>query len=193
MNKNEKIITIPNILSFIRLMLIPVVVILIDSDEMIPALIVFLLACATDVIDGFIARHYHLQTRLGTWLDPLADKLMAICVLLIFTNKKIFPMFVLVTILLKELLMLIGGGMAIKNGHTVPSNVFGKIAAAMLNTCIGSGFLNEYLYPYYMWATYITLGAVIFAFVQYAVKYGRCCFTRADAAANAAVNKQEKL
>lgn len=192
MNKNEKIITIPNILSFIRLMLIPVVVILVELDEMIPALIVFLLACATDVVDGFIARHYHLQTRLGTWLDPLADKLMAMSVLLMFTKKKIFPMFVLITILLKELLMLIGGGMAIKNGHTVPSNVFGKIAAAMLNTCIGSGFLNDYLYPYYMWATYITLGVVIFAFVQYAIKYGHCCFTKAEVVANASVKKQKK-
>ena len=160
-------------------MLIPVVLTYIRKKKLIVAFFFFIAACITDVIDGFIARKCNMQSRLGTWLDPLADKLMALCVLLAFTRLHIFPPIVPIIIFSKEMIMLICGAIAIKNGHTVPSNIVGKIAAFMLNTCIASGFLHEYLYPYYIWATYVTLGFVLVAFVNYAIKYGHCCFEKA--------------
>ncbi|MBP3940709.1 MAG: CDP-alcohol phosphatidyltransferase family protein [Christensenellaceae bacterium] len=176
----EKFLNIPNILTLIRLLLIPVVVTLIVDGETIAAFWLFGLACFTDVLDGYIARKYKLQTRLGTWLDPLADKLMAVSVLVTFTLNGIFPVFVIAVVATKELAMMIGGFLVIKNGHTAPANVFGKVAALLLNASIASGFFHEQLYPYYIWATYITLGFVLLAFVQYAFKNGKLCFTKAE-------------
>lgn len=180
----ENNFNIPNVLTFIRLAFIPVVIILIVKRLMMWALGFFLAACFTDVLDGYIARKYHLQTKLGTWLDPLADKLMALSVLYTFTRTQIFPPVILIIIALKEAAMLVGGALAINNGHMVPSNVFGKTAALFLNTSIASGFFHEQLYPYYIWATYITLGVVLVAFVQYAIRNGKLCFTKAESKKN---------
>ena len=85
--RKEKIINLPNILALIRLLLVPVVVWLIFQERMITAMFVFLAACLTDLLDGYIARRYHLITQLGTFLDPMADKLMAVFVIIAFTAK----------------------------------------------------------------------------------------------------------
>ena len=107
--RKEKIINLPNILALIRLLLVPVVVWLIFQERMITAMFVFLAACLTDLLDGYIARRYHLITQLGTFLDPMADKLMAVFVIIAFTAKGILPLAVTIVIFAKELLMLVGG------------------------------------------------------------------------------------
>ncbi|MGI6665590.1 MAG: CDP-alcohol phosphatidyltransferase family protein [Christensenellaceae bacterium] len=166
----ETIFNLPNLLALLRLLLVPVVVGLILSDKMVAALSVFLTACLTDILDGFIARKYGLITKLGTWLDPLADKLMAISVIVCFTYKGILPLFVMIIIFTKEMLMLLGGLIAVQKGAATPANIFGKIASFVLNVAIASGFLYQYLSPYYLWVTYGALVCSIIAFVQYAVK-----------------------
>lgn len=171
-NSGHQVWNIPNILSMIRLLLVPPTVALIVLNKMVPALILFLVACATDLLDGWIARHYNMKTVLGTWLDPLADKLMAICVLVSFTlvEAQILPWYVTLAILLKEMLMLIGGIFVVYNGYATPSNRWGKLAALVLNVCIGAGFLYEYFTPWYLYATYVALVLVWAAFIQYAIK-----------------------
>jgi len=171
-------LNIPNILTVFRLCMVPVVVILIAQDQMITALVCFLIACGTDLLDGYIARKYGLVTKLGIWLDPLADKLMALCVLITFTCRGIFPLWVTLIVLVKELLMLIGGLIVLRKGYSTPSNRFGKAAALLLNVCLGSGFLYQYFAPYYLYATYIVLAVVVAAFIQYAVKNGHLVFAK---------------
>lgn len=167
--RKEKIINLPNILALIRLLLVPVVVWLIFKECMIAALIVFLSACLTDLLDGYIARHYKLITQLGTVLDPMADKVMAVFVVIAFTIKGVLPLVVTVVIFLKELLMLIGGILTAKNNRVVlPSNLFGKIAAFVFNTAIGTCFLHEYLDPFYRYFIYIALAGSVASMVQYA-------------------------
>lgn len=63
MKKSE--FNLPNILSIIRILLVPVALVLIFKDKMVAALIVFLVACLTDLADGYIARHYNLITENG--------------------------------------------------------------------------------------------------------------------------------
>ena len=67
---------LPNILSSLRLCMVPVFVVLFLMGNLIPAVIVFILAGATDVLDGYIARHFNCTSTLGKVLDPLADKLL---------------------------------------------------------------------------------------------------------------------
>jgi len=67
---------LPNLLTLIRILLIPLFVILIIDKSFLWALIVFALAGITDGIDGLIARITHQRTELGAYLDPIADKLL---------------------------------------------------------------------------------------------------------------------
>ena len=73
----DQILTIPNMLSFFRMALIPVIVWVYCGLEMpLLALAFILLSGLTDIIDGYIARKYHLVTNFGKFMDPLADKLL---------------------------------------------------------------------------------------------------------------------
>ena len=175
---SEKNFNFPNILATIRLLLVPVVIYLIMKDNMTAALIVFIAACATDLLDGFIARKYNLVTRLGIWLDPLADKLMAVSIIICFVIKGILPLFVAIVIFVKEFLMLFGGLLVISKHEMVPANKFGKIASFILNVAVASGFLYKVLDPYYLWVTYVALAFSVLAFVQYALKNWHLIFKK---------------
>ena len=167
---------IPNILSVIRILLIPVTVMLILKGTMTPALIVFLIACFTDLADGHIARKYNFISRTGMWLDPLADKLMAVSVLVTFAVRDIIPLFVVITIFAKELLMIIGGMIVVSKKRNAPANKFGKFASFLLNTAIGTGFFYLKWSPWYLYGVYVALAFAVFAFVQYAVKNWKLMF-----------------
>ena len=156
-------------------------VVLIVYQHMIFALLTFLLACATDLVDGYIARKYNLITRLGVWLDPLADKCMAIAVLVTFTFCGIMPPLVIIVVFVKEFLLLLGGLIILRKGFTTPSNKFGKTAAFVLNVAIASGFMYQYWAPYYLYFTYVALVGVVVAFIQYACKNGRLLFQKKPA------------
>ena len=68
--------TIPNLLSLLRMGLVPLFIIAVTDGEPRRALVVFVVAGVTDALDGFIARFYHQQTLLGSYLDPVADKML---------------------------------------------------------------------------------------------------------------------
>lgn len=168
--KKKEIFNVPNILSMIRLCMIPATVILIVYDRLLWGLAVFITAELTDLLDGYIARKHNLITKLGSWLDPLADKLMALAVLITFFTKGIVPPVVLAVVLIKELLMIIGGAIVVKRGYATTANVYGKVAGLMLNLAIGSGFMHFIWAPYDQYAMYAATVFVVVAFVQYAVK-----------------------
>ena len=165
----EKIWTLPNILSFIRLLLVPATAVLIAQREIMWAFACFLVACLTDLLDGYLARSNGEVTKLGSVLDPLADKLMAMAVLISFAAAEILPLFVVIVILAKEACMLAGGALLLSKKIIIPANIYGKIAGFLLNISIASGFFAMWLYPYYLYAVYVALVFVIVAFVQYAV------------------------
>jgi len=70
--------TIPNLLSLLRMGLIPVFVITVVNGDLRKALLVFLVAGVTDALDGAIARFWHQESPLGAYLDPIADKLVLV-------------------------------------------------------------------------------------------------------------------
>ena len=85
------IITIPNLVTFLRMALIPVFAILIFYGQFAWAFFVFFVAGASDGIDGFVARRFNQQSELGTILDPIADKLLMTTAFIILTLPNIFP------------------------------------------------------------------------------------------------------
>jgi cardiolipin synthase len=102
---------LPNFLSLLLLALVPVFVGVFIQPEQNShkwAALVYAIASVTDVMDGFIARRYHMTTRLGRILDPLADKLMAFTVLICISVTGIVPYWAVVIFFLKEAAMGIG-------------------------------------------------------------------------------------
>lgn len=159
---------LPNILTLVRIGLVPVATILIYFGMMLPALITYLTACITDLLDGYIARKYQLITSEGVLLDPLADKLMAVFAVIAFTVTGILPVFVLIIVLIKELLMISGGIFLYFKDIVAPANTFGKMAAFLLNTSIAFTFLHEYVAPWHIYFIYFALAFMVAAFLQYA-------------------------
>ncbi|MBO4251235.1 MAG: CDP-alcohol phosphatidyltransferase family protein [Clostridia bacterium] len=130
----NKVITVPNILSVIRLCLIPVIIWeYIFLENYFWAAITVVISGATDVVDGFIARKFNMVSHVGRILDPAADKLTQIAViacLCVRFNMMIVPLAILVV---KEL---VNGIIALKmlktTGKTINSEWHGKLATVFL-------------------------------------------------------------
>lgn len=142
---------VPNTLTMLRFLMIPLYVVLFTKGHKYWALGVFLLAGLTDVLDGWIARHYNLITDFGKLADPLADKLMCITAMLSMTigNEEIppvMPAVVLIVILTKELMMLVGGLIMLRRHHIVVySKPIGKAAQALLTVGLTATYFHDYL------------------------------------------------
>ena len=159
---------IPNIITMARFFLIPVAVVLIYFDMMLSALIVYTAACATDLLDGYIARKKNLVTNEGKLLDPLADKLMAVFAVTAFTVAGVLPVFILIVLLVKELMMIAGGILLYFKNVVVPSNTFGKIAAFAFNVSVGLTFLYKCVSPWHIYFMCFALALSLVALGQYA-------------------------
>lgn len=159
---------LPNILTLVRFLLVPVATVLVYFDIIIPALAVYLAACATDLLDGYIARKHNLITDEGALLDPLADKLMAIFVVAAFTVTGVLPVYILIILLAKELLMVGGGIFLYFRKIVTPANAFGKISAFTLNTAIAFTFLYKCVDPWHIYFMYFGLALMLAALGQYA-------------------------
>ena len=123
---------IPNILSAIRILLVAVFVYMSFYVSDSAALIIFLLAGATDVLDGYLARRNNWITDLGKILDPFADKLMQCTVLVVLYIKHIIPMWFVIPFFAKELFTLIIGLVVIRRRSVVVvSKWYGKLAVCL--------------------------------------------------------------
>ena len=129
--------TIPNWLCFIRIALIPVFTALFVKEQYIAAFITMIVAALTDVFDGKIARKFNMVSNLGKILDPIADKLSQIAIVIILLVK--FwdgPLkYILFLFIFKELLMVIGAGKLMAKGmRPVAAEVWGKLATVVFYT-----------------------------------------------------------
>lgn len=160
---------IPNILSIIRLALVPVMAVLYVKDYMIAALCVFVAASLTDMLDGYIARKYNQITDLGKLLDPLADKLMVLSALALFYfMDRAIPLFVLIVMLVKEVLLVLGGVVVYKKrDFVVVSKIYGKISTFLFMLGVSLTFLSEYVAPYNLYVIYAAFALSIYSFFMY--------------------------
>ncbi len=120
---------IPNILTTLRLLMVPVFAYtLVELERPFTALLVFLLAGLTDVVDGIIARKFNMITKIGKVYDPLVDKIMQITAIICLAYVKIVPDWVIWFILFKEGTMIIGGCILYFNNVVIQSDWYGKCA-----------------------------------------------------------------
>lgn len=123
--------TIPNWLSFIRIALIPVFAVLFIQGHQLVAVIVMICAALTDLFDGKIARKFNQVSNLGKILDPIADKLsqMAIVIVLLYTYWENPIKYLFFFFIVKEVLMLLGGALLLSKGmRPTAAEIWGKVA-----------------------------------------------------------------
>ena len=94
--------TLANQLTVFRILLIPIFVLLLVYDARIAALIVFLLTCLSDSLDGYIARTWQQQTTLGTFLDPIADKLLMVTTFLTLALLSALPVSLTILLIVRD-------------------------------------------------------------------------------------------
>lgn len=131
-DSSDEILTIPNILSFFRILLITPFMILFLNGQYVWATVMIIISGLTDCVDGFVARHFNQVSDFGKILDPVADKLTLLAVgigICILTPEVITVMVILI---IKDLLMLIGGIALIKNDIQPPqARWYGKVGTIL--------------------------------------------------------------
>lgn len=88
---SSRIITLPNLLTVFRMVLVPIFVTLLFYQRFVLALVVFVVAGITDGLDGLLARRFDQRSQLGTVLDPIADKLMLVTAFVVLSMRSVFP------------------------------------------------------------------------------------------------------
>lgn len=146
----KKNFNVPNTLTAIRMLLIPVYIVLFVRGLKYTALIVFLAASFTDMLDGMIARRYHQITNLGKLMDPLADKLMILTVMfsMAIGNDAIpavVPWAAVGILLGKEVLMMLGGLLLLRRNVVVYSHFIGKAAHTLFIAGLTATFFHDRL------------------------------------------------
>lgn len=144
----DKVLTIPNVISFIRLCMVPVYLVLLLNGQNISAAIVFAVAAATDFLDGQIARRTHCVSKLGQLLDPVVDRtLMVAGVLGVFLAGRV-PLWIIILIVARDALVLGGGAwLLFKRSIRIPVIYPGKFATTFLFIGFAALILNWPLVP----------------------------------------------
>ena len=134
----KKIITIPNILSFFRICLIPLIVwIYLGKQDYIAAGFALLVSGLTDIVDGYIARTYNMISDVGKVLDPIADKATQAVMLLCLLSSFPLMWIPIGALIVKESFMAISGYIVIrKTGIVLGANWHGKAATVLLTACM---------------------------------------------------------
>jgi cardiolipin synthase (CMP-forming) len=130
---SSRILTIPNLLSFIRLALVPVFLVFIIVGADLAALIVLVVSSVTDYFDGVIARKFQQVSRLGQLLDPAADRLFIFAALVGLCVRDIIPWWLVVVIVGRDFMLLVLGIVLANHGYgPLPVHHLGKVATFSL-------------------------------------------------------------
>ncbi|MBA3036340.1 MAG: CDP-alcohol phosphatidyltransferase family protein [Desulfobacterium sp.] len=152
---------IPNIITIIRILLVPLFIIFLIRDLFVSALIIFAIAGLSDGLDGFIARYFNQRTELGAYLDPIADKLLIISAYVSLAVIKIIPGWLAVIVITRDVIILLGIAVFSITDITIeikPSLVskcttvaqLGTVVFILFNPTVSDASLIKY---YIYWAT----------------------------------------
>ena len=139
----DKVFTIPNLISFIRLCLVPLYLFLLLRGKDIAATFVFAFAASTDWVDGQIARRTHAVSKLGQLLDPAVDRILMIAGVLGLLLVERLPLWVVVVVVLRDLFLIVGAAWLLKRHQIRIAVVYpGKVATTFLFVGFAGLLLN---------------------------------------------------
>jgi len=113
-------VNLPNLISLLRLLLVPVTVWLLVAGEMMAAFWVFVAAGLSDAVDGFIAKRFDMATELGRYLDPLADKALLVSVYVMLGIRGGLPDWLVILVVSRDVLILGGTALALALAMDLP-------------------------------------------------------------------------
>lgn len=173
----KEILTIPNLLSLFRLLLIPVYIVIYlnaqESSHYYLAAAILAISCMTDLIDGKIARHFNMISTVGKILDPLADKATQFSLILCLAVRYPRLLYLGILFVVKEGFQLIAGGFALRKGMMLQGALFsGKICTTVLFvSLILLVMLPEMQYPYVDLLITVDTVFMVISFVSYILAY----------------------
>ena len=178
-NWKRDILTIPNLLSLFRLMLIPVYVRIYLSArfplQFYTAGAIMAVSCLTDAVDGWIARHFNMISTLGKILDPLADKITQFTLTVCLSLR--YPVLnpVLVLFVTKEIFQLVLGAVYLARGQMLPGALLaGKVCTTILFVSLTLLVLLPDIHPNWVLGITIVDGLfLLIAFIDYIFVYVR--------------------
>jgi len=166
----DQIFTIPNILSYIRILMIPVIIILYCTfHNYILASILVLLSGITDVVDGFIARKFNMVSDFGKFIDPVADKLTQIAMVVCVTFTHAWMISIVIIIVIKDIIQFILGYFLFKRKEVVNSaKWYGKLCTVVIYLAMFIIFMFPDLkVEYISLLGVICLGVLLMALILY--------------------------
>ncbi len=150
---NDRILTVPNLISFIRLLTVPVFWWAILTDRFVVATVIVAVVGSTDWLDGFLARKLNQVSKLGAFLDPLADRLMIASAVVGGLIVGVVPGLIGYPLIVREVLVGFGAAyLARRGGGTLEVRYRGKVATLLVYWSIPSFFLAAAT----SWTTFFT-------------------------------------
>ncbi|MEE9419435.1 MAG: CDP-alcohol phosphatidyltransferase family protein [Desulfatiglandaceae bacterium] len=125
--------TIPNLITSLRIILVPIFVIYLINDDLLSALLVFILAGLSDGADGLVARLFDQKSKLGSYLDPLADKILLVTAFIVLAVRGFIPPWLTVVVITRDILILLGVLILFLNGQdfTIRPTIVSKITTCL--------------------------------------------------------------
>jgi len=164
--------TIPNLITIIRIILTPIFVIYIINDELITGLIILIITGLSDGIDGLVARLFNQKSKLGSYLDPLADKIILISAFVTLSIRGFLPAWLTVMVISRDILILMGVFILFFTGTKVNIRpaISSKITTCLQFFTVIIVLARDYIpsfEKYYLYLFYLTALFTIISFLQY--------------------------
>lgn len=123
--------SIPNLITLGRVILVPIVFWLLVTGQLQAAFIAFVVAGISDAVDGFLAKRFNWETELGAYLDPIADKLLIVCIFLALGVTGKLPLWLVIIVVSRDVLIVIAVVLSWLLGHPTPMK---PLAVSKANT-----------------------------------------------------------
>ncbi len=159
--------TTANKITIFRVIMIPVFLVLAYANQPVWAFVVFVLASLSDMLDGYIARHYHQITNFGKFMDPLADKVLVLAAMCFFVERGFMPGWAVALVLLREFAVSGMRLIAVEQGRVIAAAWSGKIKTAV--TMVGLAAML--LFSAYPWVNTLVTALIVITTVWSGVEY----------------------
>ena len=159
--------TTANKITIFRVVMIPLFLVLAYADQPVWAFAVFALASLSDMLDGYIARHYHQITNFGKFMDPLADKVLVLAAMCFFVERGFMPGWAVALVLLREFAVSGMRLIAVEQGRVIAAAWSGKIKTAV--TMVGLAAML--LFSAYPWVNTLVTALIVITTVWSGVEY----------------------
>lgn len=170
--------TVPNVITAIRIILAPIFIIFLINDQFLVGLVVFLLCAISDGLDGMLARLLKQKSRLGSYLDPLADKFLLVAAFVTLSVRGFLPPWLTVTVITRDIFIMLGVFLLFLNklDLTINPSIISKITTCLQFVTVvavltkGYSPLGPEAYPYIFYITAIFTIASGLHYMHYGFK-----------------------